>query len=235
MNNLVFQVNIKDKNKKKGEGYIKRSRGFKYSEDIFTYSNDRAKKYADKVNADYYCLRDYWSVLSDKFAATYHKLYVYELFEKYDKILYIDSDAFITKLCPNIFNLYDEFSAVRDFPNSKWGNENIRRKNRVCKLSENHEFFCAAVMLLNKKFYYKTKDVWESILDYWKDKTTQCDQTIQNILVGKYYGKYNVLDADWGAWYKKGKFIAHYEHGRRNDNTIKNFEKYENKLLTNTP
>ena len=125
--------------------------------------------------------------------------------------------------------------AVADNDNSKWGNENTRRKNRVCKLSENHEFFCAAVMLLNKKFYYKTKDVWESILDYWKDKTTQCDQTIQNILVGKYYGKYNVLDADWGAWYKKGKFIAHYEHGRRNDNTIKNFEKYENKLLTNTP
>tara|TARA_B100000424_G_scaffold270576_1_gene270355 strand:+ start:50 stop:745 length:696 start_codon:yes stop_codon:yes gene_type:complete len=231
MKNLVFQVNIKDINTKKGEGYIKRKKGFEYVQDLYSYSNYRAKKYADKVNADYFCLKDYWSVLGNKFSAPYHKFYFYELFKTYDKILYIDSDAFVTKICPDIFKLYDNFSAVKDFPKSNWGEMNTKRKNKTCKISEHHNFFCSGVMLLDKKFYDKTKDKWESTLDYWKDKTSQCDQTIQNIMIAKYYGEYNILEPDWGAWYRRGRYITHYEQGRRNNNTIKNFEKFEQKLI----
>ena len=40
-----------------------------------------------------------------------------DIFENYDKIFYVDSDAVITKICPNIFE-YNTLSAVKDNNNA---------------------------------------------------------------------------------------------------------------------
>ncbi len=231
MKNLVFQVNIKDKNTHEGEGYIKRKRGFPYNYELFKYSNLKAKEYADRVGADYFCLQDYWPILSDKFAATYHKLYIYELFKKYDKIFYIDSDAIVTKICPDIF-INNNFSSVRDFPDTINGNKMMEKVKKKSHITNEHISFCAGVILYNKDFYYKTKDKWKETLEYWKDKTTHSDQIIWNILVSKYYGSYNILDPNWGAWYRKGKYITHYTVTKRKKiDVIEEFERFENRLL----
>ena len=218
MGNLVFQVNILPNN-------IKTSgrKKFVYSNKLYTFSNHRAKKYADKNNADYFCLKESWI---KELAIPYQKLYVYELLKKYDKIFYIDSDAIVTKICPNIFEV-DTFSAVRD-------NKNInkqKRKNEIHSLNEDWNYFCSGVILFNKKFYESTKDFWKEELLNWKDiKNGQHDQSVLNVLAFKYYGDYNVLDANWGAWYRKGKYITHYNGPQTLEWTKEKFDNFESKL-----
>ena len=233
MRNLVFQVNIKDKNTNKGEGYIKRKLGFPYCEELFKYSNLKAKEYADRVGADYFCLRDYWHVLSDEFAATYHKLYIYELFKKYDKIFYVDSDAIITKICPDVF-INNDFCSVRDFPETVWGDRMVKKIKEEGNITNEHIPFCAGIILFNKNFYKKTKDKWRDTLEFWKDKTSSSDQIIWNKLVSKYYGNYNILEPNWGSWFRKGKYITHYTINKRKRinvvNVIDNFKKFESRL-----
>jgi len=66
------------------------------------------KKFAKKWGADFYVINN----PSDCFKTIgkYHEsvdhyriLNIYELYEKYDRILYLDSDMIINKNCPNIF------------------------------------------------------------------------------------------------------------------------------------
>ena len=71
MANLVFQVNISPNN-------IKTSgkKKFIYSNDLYSFSNMRAKEYANKYHADYFCLQESWEKLKE-LGATFHKLYLY--------------------------------------------------------------------------------------------------------------------------------------------------------------
>ena len=47
----------------------------------------------------------------------------------------------------------------------------------------------------------------------WKNiKNGQHDQSILNVLASKYYGEVNVLDFDWGAHWKRGKYIVCYSY-----------------------
>jgi len=199
--NLVFQVSIKP-NKVKTSGRKK----FTYSKELYDYSNLKARKYAKKYNADYFCLRsDEW--LGKEYSPAYHKLYIYELFkEGYDKIFYIDSDAIVREDCPNIFE-YNEFSACKDLSDTPSGIEKQRIKNEKLNLSKDYNCFCSATVLFDREFYERTKDHWREEL---KNPQPQHDQSLFNILVDKYYGNYNILDNEWGHWRKKnGKFISH--------------------------
>ena len=87
-------------------------------------------------------------------------------------------------------------------------------------------------ILFDKLFYEKTKDSWRDELNYWpKQKGVQHDQTIWNVLTDKYYGKYNILDDDWGSWRKRGKFITHYSGPTETSEwTEEKFLKWERKI-----
>tara|TARA_B100000287_G_C20385015_1_gene683168 strand:- start:49 stop:735 length:687 start_codon:yes stop_codon:yes gene_type:complete len=224
--NLVFQVNIKP-NDIKTSGRKK----FTYSKELYNFSNLRAKEYANKNNSDYFCLtKTKWL---GNYAPCYHKLYVYELLKRYNKVFYLDSDAIITKYCPNIFKL-DDLSATKDCANTIAGNKRTIRKNEIHNLPLEHQYFCSGIILFNQRFYKKTKKYWREELTKWKDiKNAQHDQSIFNVLVGKYYGKFNVLEYDWGAHWKRGKYIVHYGNPKPKlefSKTIERFFKYENSI-----
>jgi len=54
------------------------------------------------------------------------------------------------------------------------------------------------------------------------------------VLVAKYYGKYNVLDYNWGAHWKRGRYIIHYGNPKPKlewEKTIKKFDKFESRLV----
>tara|TARA_B100000287_G_scaffold217841_1_gene205468 strand:+ start:1160 stop:1840 length:681 start_codon:yes stop_codon:yes gene_type:complete len=226
MKTLVFQVNIKP-NGFKTSGRKK----FAYSNSLYDFSNKRAEEYANKFDADYFCLKNTdW--LGNEYAPCYHTLYVYKLYQEYDKILYLDSDAIITKKCPNIFE-YNIFSAVLD--NSKQtpsGKEKNKRKLEIHNLPNTHNYFCSGVILFDKKFLLSTKNYWREELDKWKNvKNAQHDQSVINVLVSKYYGQYNLLEDDWGSWRKRGKYIRHYSGPTQTlDWTEEKFLKWESKI-----
>ena len=221
MANLVFQVNIPQNN-------IKTSgrKEFVYSNDLYSFSNMKAKEYANKNHADYFCLKESWEKIKE-LGAPFHKLYLYELFENYDKIFYVDSDAVITKICPNIFE-YNTLSAVKDNNNANI----LRRKNEIHNLDEDWLYFCAGVVLFDKKFYENTKAHWNDELLNWKDvNNAQHDQSVLNVLAFKYYGEYNNLAPEWGAWYKRGKYIIHYNGSKTLKWTFDKFDKFESKWI----
>ena len=97
-----------------------------------------------------------------------------------------------------------------------------------------HQYFCSGIILFNQRFYKKTKKYWREELTKWKDiKNAQHDQSVFNVLVGKYYGKFNVLEYDWGAHWKRGKYIVHYGNPKPKlefSKTIERFFKYENSI-----
>ena len=109
MKNLIFQVNIEAK-----ESRGTNQKRFVYGRELFDYSNNLAEQYASRIGADYFCLREFWSELGRDFYPTYHKAFVYELLKEYDNVFYVDSDEFIHKVCPNIFEVTQEFSSIRD-------------------------------------------------------------------------------------------------------------------------
>jgi len=227
--NLVFQVNIKP-NGVKTSGKKK----FQYSSGLYDFSNQRAKDYADKVGADYFCLNTTdW--LGNDYPPCYHKLYVYELLNKYEKVFYLDSDAIITKLCPNIFQ-FNKLSALLDnTPNTEAGQKKLQRKNTIHNLPSFHDYFCSAVILFDQRFFELTKGYWREELGVWKNvKNGQHDQSIFNVLASKYYGEIKVLDYDWGAHWKRGKYIVNYggpSYKLEWKKTIKKFKKFEGELV----
>ena len=86
--------------------------------------------------------------------------------------------------------------------------------------------------MFDKKFLHLTEQYWKEELDYWKDiKGAQHDQSVLNVLIAKYYGKYNVLDVDWGAWWRSGKYVKHYSGPTQTSQwTEEKFLKWEGKI-----
>ena len=209
--NLVFQVNIKMPENVYAETTGKRK--FYHKDNLYAFSNTRAKQYADKVGADYYLLTDP-ELFGTKWCPNYHKFYMYTLFEQggYDNILFLDSDAVLTPQAPNIFDMYKGFSAPIDQNlNSKQGQSKQARLNKHMKLSPDWNYFISGTMLVDRKFYRLTKDLWYDAVMYWKDAYKWSrDQSVFNVLAHNNYGEYNVLNKDWGVWWATGKYINHY-------------------------
>ncbi len=181
---------------------------FGYSSALYEYSNKLAEDYANKWGADYFCLReDSW--LGSEYAPCYHKFYIYKLFEEegYDKIAYVDSDGLITSICPNIWE-FDQFSAVQSNPNRS----KMPSTNRRHKIPEDYILFQSSVVLFTRDWYEKTKDYWRIELPkYQKGWKFFHDQSVFNVLTAKYYGEYNLLGYQWGAWWlKKGKYVTQF-------------------------
>ncbi len=197
--NLIFQVNIKNPNVKTAG-----AKTFHYIDDLFKFSNQRAKQYADKVGADYFCLTDSnW--LGKDVGPAYHKLFAYKLFELgYDNIFWIDSDAIFTPLAPNVFKQFNQFSAVREY--TKYQNANKR-----IGIDPKWHYFMSGQMMLTRDFYNATKDDWYNVFkQHLNNKFAKHDQGIFNVLVYKHLKKYTDMGGEWGSWEKVGKYIRHF-------------------------
>jgi len=69
------------------------------------------KAYAERIGADFVCLTEK-KVGSELDCIYLEKLYIIELLEKYNRVLYMDADIMITKNAPNIFDEYSDESKL---------------------------------------------------------------------------------------------------------------------------
>lgn len=184
-------------------------------EDIYKLSEQQARKFAKKWDADYHQITD-TNYLPDKHPC-FQRLKMYEMLE-YDQILYLDMDAIVLPNCPNIFEFYSDhtFSAVRDAPWDKDQHFEEKRQlfNKVYGAKSDYRPFCSGVVLATKKFLEDTKDMWRQYINSFDSSSNGIsgghDQAILNkLVVEKYDGKYNELDEKWGPWYRNGKYIEH--------------------------
>jgi lipopolysaccharide biosynthesis glycosyltransferase len=222
MKRLILQVNI--------DPVInthETSRTYHYKNDLYQLSERQAIKYANKCNSDYKQITD-CSFLPNKHPI-YQRLELFE-YEDYDQILYLDSDAIVLNDCPNIFELYSdsEFCAPCDMDWSSSSEYTKKIKQKLLKLyhaSENYNPFCSGVMLINKSFINKVRPLYMNYIDEYN---TQHDQGILNRCVVELGENYTELSSDWGAWYRKGKYIIHLAaHAKKDFNLLKFTEKYK--------
>ena len=66
------------------------------------------KKYAEKCGADFIVLSEPAPFLTSDHQPHYRILRIYDLLEKYDRILHLDTDMLINEDCPNLFEVVPE-------------------------------------------------------------------------------------------------------------------------------
>ncbi len=223
MKRAILQVQIKPEPNQQ-----KLTRTFHHMEDLYNLSAQQAKSYASQCNADYVQITD-CNFLPDKHPA-FQRLKLFEM--DYDQILYLDSDAIIMNDVPNIFDMYQdhEFCATMDI-NWHSSSEYYKKvREKVCtryNASQNYLPFCSGVMLMNRDWIAKAKNIYKKYL-YEFDKNGYYDQGIMNSVVVEMGEQYTVLPEDWGAWYKKGKYIIHLATNKKKNFVLDKFCKINN-------
>ena len=85
--------------------------------------------YAKKCDADFLVIED-----SKDFHPHYRILQLYDMFDKYDSILMVDSDILITNSCPNIFEYVDDETVGTIYEDK--GSRKLHRRNLIQKVQE---------------------------------------------------------------------------------------------------
>ena len=224
MKRAILQVSINP-----SQNQQQLTRTFKYVQNLYSLSEQQAKKYAEQCDADYVQITD-CSFLPDKHPA-FQRLKLFEM-GQYDQILYLDSDAVLLDNIPNIFELYKDhdFCATMDI---NWHSDSVYYKGvrkQVCKrykASESYLPFCSGVMLMSKEWISKAKEIYPKYL-YEYDVGGYYDQGVMNSCIIDMGEQYTILPEDWGAWYKKGKYIIHLASVKKKNFDIDKFCKRNN-------
>lgn len=217
MKRLILQVNIDPIYNKHNT-----SRTYHYQKDLYNLSETQAKKYSQVCDSDYKQITD-CSFLPNKHPI-YQRLELLH-YTDYDQILYLDSDAVVLNNCPNIFELYKdhEFCAVSDMDwdsSSAYTNKIKTKLLKLYRASENYKPFCSGVMLFSKSMIKKIRPMYMNYIDEYD---TQHDQGILNRCIVELGESYTTLSSDWGAWYRKGKYIIHLAAHAKKDFNLEKF------------
>ena len=207
---LVYQLSI--------PGNFPTTDTFHYIKEMYDFSEEQARNYAKRCNADYYVITktNDWIPGVGKHLA-YQKLKVYD-FHDYDQIVYFDSDYIIKNDSPNIFDLLgDKFSAVADPGNCKKLAKTIGIPQRK---------------YINTGFMYFTKEILdrsrEAVIDKyikvdtWKFK----DQCLWSRAFYDLKLDFNPLDPlEWNPSHVVfGKYADHYSGIHKNKWNKKRYE-----------
>lgn len=76
-----------------------------YYKKISKYTLPFLEKYADKIGADFLNITEH---NKDYITQKWNKFYIYELLNKYQRIIYLDIDIIIREDCPNLFDVVPE-------------------------------------------------------------------------------------------------------------------------------
>jgi ADP-heptose:LPS heptosyltransferase len=126
---------------------------------ILRVSGDTMKRYADKVGADFIPITDMGIMGGNGFSPHWSKFNIYDLFKKYSRILFLDSDIIIRDDCIDLFDkvpdtkigLFNEGAFSFRLPlltaGSKAYNISIARNN-----SNPGTYYNTGVMVLSRKF-----------------------------------------------------------------------------------
>jgi lipopolysaccharide biosynthesis glycosyltransferase len=200
---LVLQVYIQDQSKK--DAALEDLDMFSFIKEMYDTSQHFAKKYAERVGADYYCVSslDEWEPVSG-LMPTYQRLKIYDLPE-YDQIFYLDSDCIIKDDAPDIFEQLGPVSAACSEIETPYA------LLQAAKLNIDPEAWInAGVLYLNKNDILLTKDL---VLKYLKDPpNSRFDQDVLSKAFFDSGVKFKYLDPNlWNPHHDFfGKYVDHY-------------------------
>ena len=180
------------------------------------------EKYANLINADFVVI-DRPKLVNLLNHPHFEKLQIYDLFEKYDRLLFVDSDILITPNCPDIFQLvpYDCFGAYYYSKFTNAHDSHIREVQDVLgNIGWKADCFNSGVMVLSKKhkvIFDPHSDLLKKWVEWRKYNKGLIDQPYLNYMVEKLHFqtydigyKFNHTTATKNSQERFKSFIIHY-------------------------
>jgi len=170
--------------------------GEKYKQ-VADITHESIKQYANKINAEFLCIdEDYKSDSTDKSNTSHwNKFQINTLLDKYDRILYIDTDIIIRNDCPNLFNIVPE-NKIGMFNEGKYETrfqpleEAVKAYNEKINDWEGH-YYNTGVIIISKqhKGLFTLPEIIHPLAMF--------EQSYINLQLMKYKDKYPVFDLDY--------------------------------------
>lgn len=204
--NCVLQVFVKPETKNKR---------FLILDELYDYSQQCAMRYAEKYNAEY--VQHTGPRLYPEMSIVFEKLCMFDSqFDQYDKIFYVDMDAIITPICPNVFE-HERFAAV--------GSVHPERFLSQRSLKSGYQYFNSGVMMFDRRSReIFSPELLDKYAELYHNKNLKFhDQQFFNQLICHEYGDYDNLSKQWNVKFsgnaesrKKRDYVVHYMgvHGK---------------------
>ncbi|QLE56565.1 glycosyltransferase [Nostoc sp. TCL26-01] len=142
------------------------------------------KAYADKIGADFIVISEFKMNLGNY---NFEKFQIYEMLEKYDRLIYIDTDIIVKPECPDLFKLVpeDKFGAflVSDYTYFHDGAIN-NIQDKLGNIGWKRTYFNAGVMVVSKCHQEIFSDQ-HGLLEWSQETGSFYDQTLLNYTIQK--------------------------------------------------
>lgn len=197
---------------------------------MFQFTRQAMQLYAEKVGADLIVRTTRLTPILTAnnlsiITACVEKLFIEDLLQIYDRVLYLDADVLITPFAPNIFEVYPDLNTVYLYNEGQY----IERSSCVDKIyqlfdykekwlkhNEKFIYYNAGIMLCSKQsnfFQYKSLEEFESSYQ----QLPFHDQTYFNYLIQKSGMQHQSIDVKFNRMDSLGKpeerfqaFFIHY-------------------------
>lgn len=208
------------------------------------------ERYCEKYNLDLEVISDYQINYYD---LGFEKFRVLKMFDKYDRVVYVDGDVLITPQAPNIFDVYNDPTYFYAFHENGYSPMNDRDPLINHCLTELDKSFCVWPKEWNGKMRYFnsgvllfSKEHAQSLekFSYYAPKLRQfwgTDQTTLNCIVTLENVKYKNLDwewnrgdlacPDWNRMRYKGNFIHYSGRGYDFSENVGKHQMLKNDLM----
>ena len=141
------------------------------------------KKYAKRIEADFLCINN------QKISQTtphWEKFQIYELLNKYDRILYVDTDIIIRDDCPNLFDIVPE-SKLGMFNESPWTDRSKELMIDICKAYDiklpnwNGRYYNSGIIVISKRHKYLFKKPEKEIFNFYEQSYLNMKIALENV------------------------------------------------------
>lgn len=179
------------------------------------------KAYADKINADFVIID---SVKIDEVHIHFEKFQIYDMFDIYDRILFLDMDLIVSPSCPNLFDIVpeEEFGAFVESDYQGRDNQIIPLQEKCGDIGWKETYFNSGVFLVSKKH----KEMFNYNTELSRVKGTgeqgQLNYTLQKLGIPlfKLDLKFNHMDVCRKNDERFNSYIIHYAGGGFNENNM---------------
>jgi len=170
-------------------------------------TNGTLKKYSEKIGADFLC------ITQQKISKTtphWEKFQIYELLDKYDRIIYLDSDIIVRKDCPNLFDIIpeDSLGMFNEAPFTDRSKElmiDICRQYNIILSGWDNRYFNSGVMVISRCHKILFKKPEQEIFSYY-------EQTYLNAMIAYYQIKIKELDYKFNRMTCLDRYIGEDRH-----------------------
>ena len=160
---------------------------------IAALTHPTIKAYAKKIGADFKCID---KIETAKTTPHWEKFQIFDLLNKYERIIYIDTDIIVREDCPNLFEIVAE-NRLGMFNEAKFTDRSKELMIDICKsynvkLPEwNGKYFNSGVIILSRQHKYLFKKPEKEVFNFYEQSYINMIITKDNVVMHELDYKFN--------------------------------------------